>query len=839
MKRRLRPIAVYFAPFIALPPILATAQPMLEEVVVTARKKVETLQDSPVAVSVVSGTRMRETGITNLEQVSATVPGLQLGRGVQTSSIYIRGIGSGLNRGFEQSAGMYLDGIYQARSRQFTQSLVDLDRVEVLRGPQSLLFGKNTIAGAIKVESASPVIGGETEGSLTVDVEPEFNTARITGVISGSPTDTLAARLAVRYQESDGYVENVFLDKDAQEREDKLFRLSLAWSPTPDFEATAKISRTEFSGKGTELSYPSVSPDLLNSFFAGQSQLPITSVMASIAAFAVPGFDSGASGNAWQSWNGNPAWTPRDIDETDSTQVSLSLAWDLGDYTLTALTGYTDFESLQDHDTDFHPGQVVHNIDNEELTLFSQELRLNSNFDGRFNFSAGVYYEEQDSLIDSLPFLDGSLGGVWGALPAAALIPSAPPGSMLSDFGIDSLWNGAVLASMNPAAAPLIGAQQDVIWRNSVLDGDSETLAVFVEFNLALTDTLYLDLGARYSKDSKDALKKVSLGVGAPHQEVTVINPDGSPTAALDAQNSALVGTAWSLIGTFPALQPLSRDEEHFDPLARLRWEFSPNAMAYLSYTEGYKSGGFNSTGDTALPDGSPGPGTEFEDELAKAWELGLKGTTSGGRARWSAIAFRTEIEDLQVTSFRGTSFLVGNAASTLSQGLELEGSVALTESFTLDASLAYLDSEYQDFKGAACTVPQTAIIGSVGCTQDFSGRRGPNAPEWSGTVNVNYYQPMGNHLALRANAQLTYKSEYFVDSDLDPNSLQQGYTKLNLSMGIGAANDKWSVSVYARNLTDKDSYSMIVDSPFSAGIYAGFVEEPRVVGLQAQYNLF
>ncbi|MCG8400797.1 MAG: Plug domain-containing protein, partial [Firmicutes bacterium] len=204
MKRHLRPIAPYFvpyfapylAPLLAIPSVFATAQPLLEEVVVTARKKAETLQSAPVAVSVVAGQRMEEVGITNLEQISATVPGLQLGRGVQTSSIYIRGIGSGLNRGFEQSAGMYLDGIYQARSRQFTQSLVDLDRVEVLRGPQSLLFGKNTIAGAIKVESASPLLGGPTEGSLTLDVEPEFGTSRVTGVISGSPTRTLAARLA-------------------------------------------------------------------------------------------------------------------------------------------------------------------------------------------------------------------------------------------------------------------------------------------------------------------------------------------------------------------------------------------------------------------------------------------------------------------------------------------------------------------------------------------------------------------------------------------------------------------------------------------------------------------
>ena len=137
---------------------IATVQAqVLEEVLVTARKREESLMDAPVALTAVQGEYMDRSGITNLEQLSAQVPGLQVGRALQTSSIYIRGIGSGFNKGFEQSVGMYVDGIYQVRSRQFTQSLVDLERVEVLRGPQSILFGKNTVAGAIKVETANPV----------------------------------------------------------------------------------------------------------------------------------------------------------------------------------------------------------------------------------------------------------------------------------------------------------------------------------------------------------------------------------------------------------------------------------------------------------------------------------------------------------------------------------------------------------------------------------------------------------------------------------------------------------------------------------------------------------
>ena len=208
------------------------AQAMLEEIVVTARKREETLMDAPLSVTAVRGGDMDKQGITNMEQLSAKVPGLQIGRGAQTNSIFIRGIGSGVNKAFEQSAGMYVDGVYQSRGRQFTMSLVDVQQVEILRGPQGTLFGKNTIAGAIKVETATTLPGDELNGSVTVDHEWDYNTSRVTGVIGGSPTETLGARLAVRYQESDGYVENHTYNTDVAEREDTVARLSLAWDPT-------------------------------------------------------------------------------------------------------------------------------------------------------------------------------------------------------------------------------------------------------------------------------------------------------------------------------------------------------------------------------------------------------------------------------------------------------------------------------------------------------------------------------------------------------------------------------------------------------------------------------
>ena len=222
--------------------------------------------------------------------------------------------------------------------------------------------------------------------------------------------------------------------------------------------------------------------------------------------------------------------------------------------------------------------------------------------------------------------------------------------------------------------------------------------------------------------------KAVTLGSGPPSDPVTVIDSNGVATGALDAKNTALVAVSGSVLGIYPAEQKLKLDESHFDPSYRLRWDAADNTMVYLSYTEGYKSGGFNPSPDTSNPDGSPGEGTEFEPEEAEAWELGVKSSLWDDRARLSATLFHTEVDDLQVTSFQGTNFIVGNAAAMTSQGVELEAQLALTTEWEVGGALAYLDSQFDEYDNAPCTIYQLAQQGET-CKQDLKGERGPNAP--------------------------------------------------------------------------------------------------------------
>lgn len=787
---------------------LPTHGQALEEVMVTARKRTETLMDAPVAVTAVSGQAMESQGISNMEQLSAKVPGLQIGRGAQTTNIRIRGVGSGINKGFEQSAGMYIDGIYQSRSRQFTQSLVDLQQVEVLRGPQGVLFGKNTVAGAIKVETANPVVGDEFNGSIKAAFEPEQSTTRYTGIVSGSLSDSVAARLVLRQEDSDGYMDNRFRDTDEQEETNKMARLTLAWDAADNLSIVAKASHVDMESTGKEMNAYTI-----------DDRLPPASTLALSAALTGGQFAAADApgGDDYESWVGNLQWGRGDTEDTTSTAFSVKIDWDVGDYTVTSLTGISDFEFEQYHDVDFLPPNFIENIDQEKLNMFSQEIRVATNWDGRFNFIAGVYYEDQELELDEGTHIDGTFGGL---VPTIFVTPfgETDTSSGLTDF-----------------------------------DQDTTTMAIFGEVTFDITDTLSLDLGGRYSEDEKEMTKLVTIGQGAPGQVNDIVTPDitaGSAdlieyltnvmVATGDAGATAAAAAHAGSLDRYAAYFEDERDESHFDPSARLRWEYSDTGMAYLSYSEGYKSGGFNFSPDTANPDGSSRPGHEFEDEAVTAWELGVKQDFMDGRARVATAIYRSELEDLQVTSWGGTSFVVGNAAELTVQGIEIEAQFAATDALEIGGSYAYLDHEFDSYPGAGCSVVEiglgTCPNSSGEGTKDLSGERGAFAPEHSASLYLDYNHAF-DWAEFNFHVDVNYKDEFFLDGDLDENVLQDSYTKVDASISLMSLEGTWEVVLYGRNLTDETTYTASADAPLSPGVYIGWVEEPRVYGISAAYN--
>jgi len=810
----------------------------LDEIVVTARKREEGLMQAPVAVTAVTGKAMDRVGATTLEQIATGVPGLQLGRAAQTTNVYIRGIGSGINKSFEQSVGMYIDGVYMPRSRMYSQAFLDLQQVEILRGPQGILFGKNTVAGAIKVESYTPRPGDDFTGYASFDYEPALNTKRATAAATVPLGEDWVMRLAGRYEDTDGYVHNEIFDKDGQRRQSWLGRVTLAGDITENLSAVAKVAHTDMSGDGIEAVVGVFDPSL-------GAGLPTSATVGALFYGLVPGF-APADGTAvgfWDSFIGNTRYG-EDKETTEATVGSLKLEYAAEKFTITSVTGYSDFDFGQRHDVDFGPINLVHNNEGEKLKQWSEELRVATDFDGPVNLLAGAYYETQDLSIRTDTFLDGEIGGFAGASGAFGPFDSLFDGLLFPTIAGPAVLNCA--ASADPVAcqgqAALIAAGvPNQTGRAPTFDQDAETYAFFGEVTIELTDTLRLDVGGRYSHETKDAAKSVALFINDDPAQI-FMNSNGAPTGLLDPLTSVLLAGVWgSSFGTFPHDQQISISESHFDPQARVSWDATDNTMVYVSYSEGYKSGGVNFSPDTANPDGTPGAGTTFEPESVKAWEFGLRSTLVDDRLRLALTAFNSDFSNLQVTSFQGVTFAVGNAAESRTRGVELETQYQASGNLQLGASVAYLDAEYKSFTGAGCTIAQqaaAALAGLAGCQQDLSGRTTPFAPKWSGKFYVDSNFPLGNSLELDARVDVNFKSSHFISLELDPTARQDGYAKIDARVSIGQIDDiGWELAVYGRNLTDKATYTFQVNNPLSAGAFSRWIEEPRVIGVQGRYS--
>jgi outer membrane receptor protein involved in Fe transport len=304
----------------------ALSGPMLEEVVVTATKRLESLQDIPISVNAVSAEKMAEAGIDRIENLAPYVPNLSMAENGIGTAIYIRGIGSGINAGFEQSASMYVDGVYYGRPQLSRAPFLDLERVEVVRGPQPILFGKNSIAGAISMITAKPT--DEFEASMSMLYEPDAEELEGTAVVSGPLTDSLSGRLAVRYRETDGYLDNIYLDDGEANREESTFRGTLQWDATADLRVTLKGEVGSFDVKGRNMEVISDNPSV-NPAFGGMNYSEIQ-----VNVFGQPEAGLNVKQDQKRTSNG-------DFSDNDTENVTMTIDYAMGDYTLTSVTRST------------------------------------------------------------------------------------------------------------------------------------------------------------------------------------------------------------------------------------------------------------------------------------------------------------------------------------------------------------------------------------------------------------------------------------------------------------------------------------------------------------------
>jgi outer membrane receptor protein involved in Fe transport len=767
------------------------AQPLvLEEVVVTAQKRVQSLSDVPLSVSAVGGEQMRDASIMDLADLTPYIPNFQKADTSIGQYLTIRGIGSGINQGFEQSVVQFIDDVPLGRGPLARVPFADLERIEVLRGPQNVLFGKNAIAGALSMVTAKPT--EELSGRLLLEYEPEYETTVATAAISGPITDSLRGRIALRYYDDGGFFENKLNGNDEAAREDQTLRGILAWDVTDNLEAELKLERTTFEldGRTDEIVFAYANPVEGDGFF-GLTYPEIGGVLRALTRQDI-GSDDGA-----QDYRRNS--NINESSELDADNATLTLNWAIDDYLLTSVTAYMGYDTDEYLDVDGSGIDAFTQTQQEEYDQFTQEIRLTSPGGETIDWIAGLWYQsweldyQADFLVD-----DESL---WSAL-------------------------GAIGPAIGRPDLAALGALSNL---RNVRDysGESDSYAVFAQATWNMNERTRLTLGGRFTYEDKKGSRRMDVYNTTTGELDLVQAITANAVFGVDFAN---LGEATG--GLFP-IHDLngSRSEGSLTPTAILEWDASDATMLYASASTGFKAGGFDARGNLAQD-------FEYGDENVTAFELGAKGRYLEDRLELNLALFHSSYDDLQVSQFDGTlGFVVGNAAEATSQGMELDGRWLLADGLTWTFALAYLDFEFDDYQNATCTAIHTLLTGETLC--DLSGQSNIYSPEWSASSSLDYLVGITSNWDLRARVDVNFKDEHYVDVTLNDDVIQDAYTLVNAQIAV--ENDSWVVALVGKNLTDEDVTSFITDTPLSgtlnAPAYTGYLQRPRTVALQVRYH--
>ena len=803
----------------------AQAKAVLEEVMVTAQHRSQSLQDVPVTVSAMSGDKMIEAGINRMEDLQAYVPNLTVTESGISTDIFIRGIGTGMNQGFEQSVGMYVDGIYYGRAQLARAPFLDLQRAEVLRGPQNILHGKNSIAGAVNLHTANP--GESFEAFVSALYEPNFDEQVFDLVLSGPVTDTLGVRFSTRLRDYGGYVENLTLDRYGPQHDQATYRLKFLWAVNDETTAELKLEKGSFDSVGRHgeviIDLPSTSETFL---FTGRTEAEILDRTFFPPLVDVDTHDSVR--NNYQDFKGS---SNGNYSNNDTNNITLKLGWSSPEgheyQSITGLMAYK-YDDLCDCDSTAAP--LFKLTLAEDYWQFSQELRWLSPVGETVEYIGGVYLQRtdltfNDKLIQDSPVVVGLLnaadfqdGGTRGDYD-----PNPLGGSAEETAGIGDAGN----AVANITAPREFSSVSDIV-------------SAFVQATFNVRDDLRLTLGGRYTYEKK---------TGSRSLDFADLNGNSLPIGEVDTVSAiSFAAERHDLKG--------SRSEQHFSPLLNAQWEYSPEAMAYFTATRGFKAGGFdarsNQSPSAALTPANPGAvgpnrtslvGTfEYDEEMATSFELGSKSTWLGGAAEFNVALFYTIYEDLQISIFDGTlGFNVGNAKEAITKGIEVDFRYQATEYLSFGGALALLDFEFTDFENGQCRQGQ-APTSADGQYCDYTGQSNQYVADWSGTFVIGYLRPISPTMGLGLSLDVVFSDDYNPSSNVDPRVEQPGFTKFNGRIGIGAIDQRWEVSLVGKNLTDEALIVYAADTPlshtiFGATTFTGFVEAPRSVALQMSYR--
>lgn len=760
------------------------------EIIVTARRRDERLIDAPVAITALGGEALDNYAVTEFSDMASLVPTMVAGKAASGSSasIFLRGVGStALSAGFDQSVSFVVDGMPMSRGREISLSQYDVQRIEVLKGPQALFFGKNATAGLIAVTTNSPreVFEAGFKAGYGFEAKEKYSE----GYISGPLADTLRARLAFRVSDSEGAFTNTaaetYLDPlgMARHRNSKYRgggrtysgRATVEWDASPNLTFQVKTGYTDQKDGGPT--------DLIERICGGGRTTP----------FAANGIPPSPNADCTINGRSDSSTLPLAVAQAnfryagDGSMYSrlksgfgiltATLTSDVFD--VTSITSYYRFKQtdLNNVSGEAYPASFSQLADYRQT---SEELRFQSKWDGSVNVLFGLFASGNKFIFNTDAYI----------FP----VPLDPVSGTYVTFKRDNGFTG-------------------------------NSLSAFGEVTANITDSIELAGGARWSYEARNSYQQ-----------------------SLPAHSA--------FAGAFPGnfrLEDRYRETD-VSPQVTLRYKPSRDLTFYAAYKEGFKSGGFNIS-QSLTPAASVTAG-EFGAERARGGEVGARAILLGGSLSLNATGYYYDYLDLQVQNFDPVTIgqVVANAGTLRVKGVEGDFNWRLGD-FSLRGAAAFNDAKYKDYIGQ-CYAGQTIAAGcnllqptptSAFTSQDYDGRTPPKAPRYAGRLGATYEIPLSaSGWSLALNGDMTYSSKYNFSDTLRPDTVQKSFTKFDASIRLNGPDDRWSLAVIGRNLSNKYIVTGGSDIPFSGGTGTGtagpgvlsdlsaFVDNPREIYVEA-----
>lgn len=862
------------------------------EIVVTAQGRAQVLADVPLAVSAISAETLQQSGATDIRQLNQVAPSLLVSStgSEANGSARIRGIGTvGDNPGLESSVAVFIDGVYRSRSGIGLNELGEIDRIEVMRGPQGTLGGRNASAGLIHIFSKAPSPTFSAGAEATYG---NYDQIRLSGYLNAPLGDTLAARVDGVYVKRDGFYHDVVNDRDINDRNRYFVRGQLMFEPSSDLSIRLIADYTKRDEECCAATYISRS---MNPYIGGlndPAQNNIVRVLNSLgqpAAAFTEGYSRDVYVTPGRSYKGT----------TEDWGGSMQIDWNLGGATLTSITGYRDYSSDQGSDTDYSYVDILYRAadgnSSRRFKTFSQELRLQGTaFSETLDWLIGGYYANEDlEVTDNLRF-----GSQYGRFATCRLVSGSALSPLYSPTSAGCL---AARPAAFGAASLLIYTAIDrldgINDRGSTLDTynqNSRNWALFTHNIVHVAKGLDLTLGLRYTNERK----KFDATFGNDNVACT---QNQASILALRA-NAALTAVVDGILGlscqgnSTAELNGVSindeRKEDEFTGTAVISYKPIDDLLLYGSYSRGYKAGGFNLDRSALkvpiLPFGGQAGAQalvgnlQFDPETVNAFEIGLKYST--GPFSLNIAAFRQEFKNFQLNTFNGTVFLVQNvngcsdnlnggdrdqskfptatgnynaAASTTgacaadnvtygvrSQGVELEASLMPHRDIRVGLGLTYSETKYRDqLVGTAAGAPLDQAL------RKLPGDNLSNAPEIVATASFSWTPDIGSSGLsglLYFDSRLT--DDYNTGSDLFPQKEQDSYAIFNARIGIRGKDQRWALEFWGQNVFNQNYTQVGFNSPFQEGavgapftdpqfpggrqIFSAYLAEPRTYGV-------